>query len=95
MRFINVRELRSRPAEVWRKLAEERDLILTLNGRPVGLLSAISEETWEESLVALRRARAEAAVTAMQTDSAKAGRDRMSLEEINGEIAEVRKRRRR
>ena len=63
---------------------------MTSNGKPIALLSATSDATLEESLVALRRARAQAAATAMQQASLKAGSDRVSLEDINAEVDAVR-----
>lgn len=90
MRFVSVRELRGKSAAIWKELAEEKDLVVTSNGKPIALLSATSEELLEESLVAVRRARALAAVTAMQQASLKAGTDRMSSMEIDAEIHAVR-----
>lgn len=93
MRFVTVRDLRGKSGQIWRQLPDEKDMIITSNGRPVALLSAISEDTIEQSLVAIRRARAIAAVESMQSRSVKAGTDRMTLDEINAEIAAVRKER--
>ncbi len=45
MCFVSVRELRGQSAAVWKTLAEEKDLIITANGKPVALLSAMSDET--------------------------------------------------
>ena len=90
MRFVSVRELRGNSAAIWKALAVEKDLVITSNGKPVAVLSATSEEMLEESLVAVRRARALAAVTAMQQASLKAGADRLSVKEVNAEIAAVR-----
>ena len=56
MRFVTVRELRSQSADVWRRLADEPEMVITSNGRPVAILSAVSSEGLEESLAALRRA---------------------------------------
>jgi antitoxin (DNA-binding transcriptional repressor) of toxin-antitoxin stability system len=95
MKFITVRDLRGRPSEVWSKLSRDKDLVLTSNGKPIAILSAVSEETLESSLVALRRARAVASVEAMQSHSVASGTDKLSLEEINAEIAATRKARRR
>ena len=95
MRFVSVRELRGKSAAIWKELAEEKDLVVTSNGKPVALLSATSEDTLEESLAAVRRARALAAVTAMQQASLKGSLDRLSLKEIDAEIAAVRQGRRR
>ncbi len=93
MRFVSVRELRGNSAEVWRELAEEREMIITSNGKPIAILSAVSEETLEESLADIRRARAISAVDNMQLASVKAGTSRTSLGEINAEVAAVRSKR--
>ena len=90
MRFVSVRELRGRSADVWRTLADEKDLVVTSNGKPIAVLSATSEEHLEESLHAARRGRAQAAVAAIQQASRNAGTDRLSLDEINAEIDAVR-----
>ena len=94
MRFVNVRELRTRTAAVWKELENEKDLVITSNGKPVALLSSVSEDSLEPRLAALRRARTAAAVEAAQLASLKSGRSRMSPEEIDAEIDAVRKARR-
>jgi len=95
MKFITVRDLRGRPAEVWTKLSRDKELVLTSNGKPIAILSAVSEDTLEGSLAALRQTRAIAAVETMQSHSVAVGTDKLSLEEINAEIAATRKPRRR
>ena len=95
MRFVSVRELRGQSAAVWKTLAKEKDLIVTSNGKPIALLSAASGENLEESLSALRRARAQAAATAMQQASVRAGTDRLTLQDINTEIDATRRQRNR
>ena len=91
MRFVSVRDLRNRTAKVWDDLGREQDLVITSNGKPVALLSSISEETLEERLAALRRSRALAAVEALQEGSVRSGKDRMTMQEIDAEIAAARK----
>lgn len=93
MRFVSVRDLRSKGAEIWRRLSEEKEIVVTSKGRPIAVLSAVSENGLEESLASLRRARSMAAVEALQTRSVARGLDRLSLEEINAEIRAVRKQR--
>lgn len=91
MKFITVRDLRGRSGQVWNTLAREREVILTSNGKPIAILSAVSEETLEESLAAVRRARAVAAVEKLQRRSVQAGTDRLSHAEIAAEIRAARK----
>lgn len=92
MRFVTIRDLRSKSAQIQRELPKEKEMVLTSNGKPIAILSATSADMLEESLIALRRARAMAAVADIQTRSVESGADRMSLEEINKEIAAERKR---
>lgn len=91
MEFVSVRELRTRSAAVWRSLAREKDLVVTSNGKPIALLSATSASTLEASLSALRQARAQLAVAAMQRRARETGADRLTLEEVNAEIDAVRR----
>ena len=91
MRFVSVRDLRGKSAQIWKRLAHLREMVITSNGKPIAILSATSEETLEESLSAIRTARAMAAVEAMQLKSIETGKDRISLEEIDAEVQAERK----
>jgi len=90
MRFLSVRDLRSKSAQVWQDLPTERELIITNNGRPIAILAAINESNVEESLAAFRQARAVEAVATLQSRSAAQGVSNLTLEEINAEISAVR-----
>lgn len=94
MRFVTIRELRNKSAQIQRDLPEVKEMILTSNGKPVAILSSVSEATLEGSLNALRQARAMRAVAEMQTSSVKHGLSRISDKEIDDEIAAERKKRR-
>jgi antitoxin (DNA-binding transcriptional repressor) of toxin-antitoxin stability system len=94
LQFLSVRDLRSRGAEIWRSLAAEREMVVTSNGRPVAILSAVDEASVEDTLRAIRQARAVTAVTAMQESALKAGLDRLTDEEIEDEIRAARQDRR-
>jgi len=91
MQFVSVRELRSRSAELWKRLGTEPDMVITSNGKPIAILTAVSAEGLEESLAALRQARAVAAVDAMQRQAVVAGKHRMSQATIQAEITAYRK----
>ncbi|MCY4342316.1 MAG: type II toxin-antitoxin system Phd/YefM family antitoxin [Gammaproteobacteria bacterium] len=93
MQFVSVRELRNRSAAIWKTLSEKKDLVATSNGKPIALLSATSDETLEESLGAIRRARAQSAVAATQQALFRAGTDRLCMEEINAEVRAARRER--
>ena len=91
MQFVSVRELRGKFAQIWQRLAKTKAIVITSNGKPIAILSPTSEQTLEESLSAIRTARAVAAVESIQEKSVRRGRDRIGLEEINAEIQAVRK----
>ena len=58
MKFISVRDLRGKSAEVWKNLPAEREVVVTSNGRPIAILSAVNESNLEESLSAIRQGEA-------------------------------------
>lgn len=93
MKFLSVRDLRGKSAQVWKDLPNEREMIITSNGRPVAILASINETTLEESLKAFRQARAVEAVAGLQRQSVDQGTDRISMDEIDAEIQSVRKKR--
>ncbi len=93
MKFLCVRDLRGKSAEVWRDLPNEREMIITSNGRPIAILAAISESNLEESLAAFRQAGAVEAVATLQRRSADQGTDKITMGEIDAEIKNVRKKR--
>ena len=73
MEFITVRDLRTRPGQIWDKLRQQHDLILTSSGRPIAVLSHIGEGGVEEALAAQGRDRLsadeiEAEITAARTE---------------------------
>lgn len=91
MKFISVRDLRTSPAKVWKDLGYEKEIVITNNGRPIALLTPLSDKNLEESLKALRQARAIAAIKNIQATSVKEGKYRITEEEIEREISEARK----
>lgn len=93
MQFIGIRDFRSKSASIWKKLGREKEMVVTSNGRPVAVLSAVNEGDLEESLRILRRARAMTAFELMQKKAAVSGLSRMSLKDINEEIHKARRRR--
>ena len=93
MKFLSVRDLRGKSAEIWKELPCEREMIITNNGRPIAILAAINESNLEESLAAFRQARAVEAVTSLQFQSAGNGTEKITMDEIDAEIKNVRKKR--
>ena len=93
MKFLTVRDLRSKSSQIWKELPNEQEMVITNNGRPVAILSSINGNNLEESLNAIRRSRAAEAMSALQQESVNQGTKNISLEEINSEINAIRKNR--
>jgi len=91
MKFITVRDIRTSPAQIWKQLPDEQELVITNNGKPIALLTPISDDTLEQTLSAVRRARAANAVRRMQRLAREQGVDRLSEEEIESEISSARR----
>ena len=91
MKFLSVRELRNTPGKVWSQL-EEDDLVVTSNGKPVGILVGVADGRIEETLAALRRAKAAIAVSRMREQARTAGTSRLSARKVESQIRAVRRR---
>jgi antitoxin (DNA-binding transcriptional repressor) of toxin-antitoxin stability system len=94
MKFIPVREFRLHPGSVWRKLKEERELVLTSRGKPIGLLAPLDEASFEQTLRAFRQARGAQAIAQLRAEAEKSGASRMTPAQIQKEINAVRRSRR-
>jgi len=91
MKFITVRDFRLRPGVVWENLENEEEVVITSSGKPIALLTSISDINFDETLKVLRRTKAELAVSRMRKTALKKGLSRLSKKEIESEISAVRK----
>jgi prevent-host-death family protein len=91
MKFVSVRELRLKPGEVWKAAKVEKDLVITANGRPIAILTGVNEDTFEQELATIQRARALTALDRLHQESVKKGKHKMSEKEIQVEIDQVRR----
>ncbi len=94
MRFISVRELNTKPKEIWSKIKDE-EVVITSNGKPIALLSGVTEATLEKTVRSIRRSRALIALEEMQRKSIESGVDKLTDSEIESQIRAVRKSRKR
>ena len=95
MKFLSVRDLKTKSSKVWGELPDQKEIVVTSNGRPIALLSSINENNLEQVLSAFRRARAADALAAIQYESIQQGTDAISVDEIDAEIKAARSKRKR
>jgi len=95
MKFLSVRDLKTKSSQVWKDLSDQKDMVITSNGRPIALLSSITENNLEQVLSAFRQARAMEAVTSIQYESICKGTDKITVKDIDNQIKSVRSKRKR
>ena len=95
MKFVTVRDFRNKTAAIRKELSSEHEIVLTSNGRPFAIVTDVDEESFEKKLAALRRARAYAVLDRVRTRAKAAGVDKLTMEEIDAEVAKVRRERKR
>ena len=89
MKFLSVRDLRTKSAQVWRELPGEKEMVITNNGRPVAVITAVDEGTVEKTLAAWRQVRATQAIVSIQKESLIKGTDKITMDQIDSEIREA------
>lgn len=89
MNFYTVRDLRTTPKRIWENLSADGEVVITNNGKPTALLFDIADGSFEETLKAVRQAKAVIAFNSMRAKAA--ARGYMSDEEIEAEIAAARR----
>jgi prevent-host-death family protein len=95
MDYVTVRELREKSGEIWQRVEAGEELVVTRNGKPFALLLHTEPGEVEATLRAHRAARLGAVVARMQARARETGSSRLGDEDIQAEIAAVRKKQRR
>ncbi|GHV44826.1 hypothetical protein AGMMS50268_16440 [Spirochaetia bacterium] len=90
MKFVTVRDFRTSSANIWQTLPEEQEMVITNNGKPIALLTPISDKTLENTLSSIRKAKAINAVKLIQQESIAKGMDKITMDEIDDEIKRIR-----
>ena len=94
MKLVTIRDFRSKSRQIQNDLPKYHEMVITSNGKPIAIMSAVTEADFEESLKAIRATRAASAISAIQTVSVRSGKNELSLKDINKEISSSRKKHR-
>ena len=66
MKFISVRDFRNSSRDIWEKVSDDEDVVITSNGKPTAILVNVSEDNLDEVLASIRQARAMRAFNRLQ-----------------------------
>jgi PHD/YefM family antitoxin component YafN of YafNO toxin-antitoxin module len=95
MKFFTDREFRNEPGKIREALACQ-DVVMTNRGKPYAVLLPVHDsKDVEEILLLASRIRAQMALSAVRRKAAQSGLDKISEEEIDAEISDVRAKRNR
>lgn len=89
MNFYTVRDLRTASKDIWANLSADGEVVITNNGRPTAIMLDVADGDFEETLRAVRQAKAMLAFNSMRSRAAEQGF--MSDEDIEAEIAAARR----
>ena len=88
MNFYSVRDLRTQTKQLWSELDAGNEVVLTNNGRPSALMVHIPEGAFEETVRAVRQAKAMIAFNSIRQRAAENGY--MTDEEVESLVDEAR-----
>jgi len=93
MKFVNIRELRQNTGKLKATLKKSGKIVLTSNGKPIALVTPVTEESMEDELMALRKAELYMALERVRDKAKARGLDKLSIPEIDRIIQKSRKQR--
>jgi len=94
MDFVTVRDFRTQPGAVWEKLTQQHELVVTRNGKPFALLTETSPTAVDRDLQARCGTQFGRALDAIRSRAREQHLDKMTPDELNAVIREVREERR-
>ena len=94
MKFVSIRDLRNDTAGLRRDLQADREIVVTANGRPIAVMTRVDPDTVEQEILAIRRARARAALSRMRDRAGSEALDGLTMDQIDDIVAQTRRDRR-
>lgn len=94
MEFVPYRVLRNQPSELRKKLEEQGELVVTVDGEPMAIMLQIPKGSLEDLVLLLSQVRAQLAVTAIREQARKSGLNKMTVEQADKLVHETRASRR-
>ncbi len=91
MEFVPYRMLRNEPSALRKKLEDQGEIVVTVDGKPFAIMIDLSEnENIEDILLMVSRLRAQMAVRAIRSQARREGVDKMDDQQIDDIIRKTR-----
>jgi hypothetical protein len=90
MEFVPYRLLRNQPAELRRKLQEQGELVVTVDGEPLAIMLPVPKGSLEDLVLLLSQVRAQLAVASIREQARQKGLAGMTLPQANAVVEEAR-----
>jgi len=84
MKFVPLRELRLRTAEILKMLQDEDEIVVTLNGKPASIMIPANEDDLDQVMSMIKRIKAKNALRRMRE---KASENNITEYDVDEEIA--------
>lgn len=94
MEFIPYRLMRNQPKELRKKLEQQGELVVTVDGEPMAIMLQIPKGSLEDLVMLVSQVRAQLAVAEIRQQARQNGADQMTGDEIDAIIQETRAKRR-
>lgn len=91
VRMLTIREFRNTPATLWKTLKRDGAAALSANGVPKAVVFGIEDGDLEELVQLVTQVRAQRALAVMRQKATRRGVHRMTMDEIDAEIAAARR----
>lgn len=94
MEFVPYRLLRNQPTELRKRLEEQGELVVTVDGEPMAIMFQIPKGSLEDLVLLVSQVRAQLAVATIREQARQSGLDQITPEQVDTLVQEVRAARR-
>lgn len=91
MKFMSVREFRVNTGTMRRDVDRDEEVVLTANGQPFAIVSAVNPESFDKELRAIRGARAKVALERVRESAARSGTAEMPMATLDTIVRGIRR----
>jgi Mg2+/Co2+ transporter CorB len=91
MKFMSIEEFQESAGQLRKMLVGNEKIVLIINGKPAAIVIGTDEDSFEDIINSINSAKAWEALKEIRNRAKEEGLDKLTLKEINSEIADNRK----